>query len=329
MLNTTVQGAPDARTPKRVLVLSYSQTGQLAAITDRLLEALRADPRIAVHVEALRPRRAFPFPWPLLQFFDAFPESALVTPAPIDTPGLRGDEHFDLVILPWQVWFLAPSQPVAAFLQSPLAARLLAGRPVVSVIACRNMWLMAHEKMKGLLAGCGARLLDNVVLTDRAPTLATLLSTPAWLLTGRRDALPGLPPAGIAQTEIDRCRRFGRALRDALLDGRERHDAPLLSGLAAVDADPRLLFSERAGTRSFRLWGRLIRASGEPGSPARRPLIVLYLLFLILLILSVVPASLTVQALLRPFMTRRLARLKERFEQPSGSGSERLVHYDF
>lgn len=324
----TAPEAHEAPAHKRVLVLAYSQTGQLAAITDSLLAPLIADARISVRVEILRPCRPFPFPWSLLRFLDAFPESAHLAPGAIEAPQFAPEEHFDLVILPWQVWFLAPSQPVTAFLKHPAARGLLAGKPVVSVIACRNMWMMAFEKMKGLLDDCGARLIDNVVLTDRAPTFATLLTTPAWMLTGRRDAIPGLPPAGIAEEEIRRCSRFGRALRDALLDDREGGSAPLLKGLRAVEADPRLLTGERAGTRSFLAWGYLLRAAGKPGSALRAPLLILYLLFLVLMILTVLPISLTVQALFRPLMAGRLAGHKAYFEQPSGSGSERLAQYD-
>jgi hypothetical protein len=314
---------------KRVLVISYSQTGQLAAITERLLEPLRADPGIVVQVETLAPLPDFPFPWSISRFFDAFPESAHLVPPALAPLGLSGDEVFDLVILPYQVWFLAPSQPVTAFLKHPVAAKLLRGKPVVTVIACRNMWLLAQEKMKGMLADVGAHLIDNVELTDRAPTMATLITAPAWLLTGKRRPIPGLPVAGVSQSDTDRSIRFGRALRDALRDGREKTRTSLLGGLAAVEANPRLLVSERAATRSFYLWGKLLRAAGGPGATARKPLLLLYVLFLITLILTIVPLSLLLQALLRPFLTQRLTCLKQRFEQPSGAGTERLSQYDF
>jgi hypothetical protein len=302
----------------------YSQTGQLSRITEQMLGPLRDDPRIALHIETLRPLTPFPFPWSLRRFFDTFPESALLKPAPIAPLTLSGDEQFDLVILPWQVWFLAPSQPVVAFLQNPVAQRVLRGKPVVSVIACRNMWLMAHEKMKGLIDAAGARLLDNVVFTDRAPTLATLLTTPLWLLTGRRDVLRSLPPAGVSEADIAAASRFGPALRDALHVGQERGTAPLLSGLAAAEVNPQLLTSEKAGTRSFFLWGKLLHAAGPAGSPQRVPLLVLYVLFLVALIITVVPVSLLLQRLLRPLLKQRLARIKAHYEQPSGSGTERL-----
>ena len=313
---------------KRVLVLSYSQTGQLTAIAQRIIEPLQQDAGIDVHVEPLLPVKPYPFPWRFLDFLDAFPESAHMIAPPLQPLSLNGDEDFDLVILPYQVWFLAPSLPITAFLTSPVALRLLAGKPVVTVIACRNMWLLAQDKVKGLLAACGARLLDNVVLVDPSPTMVSLLTTPLWLLTGKRDILPGMPPAGVDVDSIRAARRFGLALRDALHDDQERGSAPLLTGLRAVDADPHLLFSEKVGTRSFYLWGKLLLAVGKPGQLRRRPFLIAYVTFLIAIILTVVPVSLLIQALLRPFLRRRFALLKQRYDAPSGSGKERLSLYE-
>ena len=321
----------EASTPlpiKRVLVLSYSQTGQLTEITQRILAPLVQDGRFALHVETLRPVKPYPFPWGFFSFLDAFPEAAHMVPPPLQPLSLTGDEDFDLVILPYQVWFLAPSQPITAFLKHPLAKKLLNGKPVVTVIACRNMWMLAQEKMKGLLEACGARLLDNVALVDPSPTMASLWTTPFWLLSGKKDFLKLLPPAGVDAASIQASSRFGFALRDALLKNEERGSAPLLSGLKAVNSDPHLLVSEKAATRSFYLWGKLLRAVGEPGQLRRYPFLILYVIFLIALILTVVPLSLLIQSLLRPFMRRRFAALKQRFDLPSGSGTERMHLYE-
>ena len=313
---------------KRVLVLSYSQTGQLTEITRRILAPLEQDGRFLVHVETLRPVKPYPFPWGFFSFLDAFPEAAHMVPPPLQPLSLTGDEDFDLVILPYQVWFLAPSQPITGFLKHPLAKKLLNGKPVITVIACRNMWMLAQEKMKGLLEACGARLLDNVALVDPSPTMASLWTTPFWLLSGKKDFLKILPPAGVDAASIEAASRFGFALRDALLNNEERGNAPLLSGLKAVDSNPHLLVSEKAATRSFYLWGKLLRAVGEPGQLRRYPFLVLYVIFLITLISTVVPLSLLIQSLLRPFMRRRFAALKQQFDLPSGSGTERMHLYE-
>lgn len=247
---------------------------------------------------------------------------------PLQPMSLNGDEDFDLVIVPYQVWFLAPSLPITAFLNHPNAKKLLAGKPVVTVIACRNMWMLAQDKMKIMLAACGARLLDNVALVDPSPTLTTLVTTPLWLLSGKRDFLPGLPAAGVDAASIQAASRFGFALRNALGNDQERGTAPLLAGLNAANSDPSLLFSEKAGTRSFYLWGKLLRAVGEPGQWRRRPFLFLYVVFLITLIVTIVPLSLLVQALLRPFMQHKFAAIKQKFDAPSGSGVERMSLYE-
>lgn len=314
--------------PKRVLAVCYSQTGQLSRIADHFLAPLRESSAIDLHLEVLRPVKDYPFPWPFLRFFDTFPETVHGVAPSLQPLALKGDEDFDLVILFYQVWFLAPAQPIAAFLQQPQAQQLLRDKPVVTVIACRNMWLMAQEKMKAMLERAGARLLDNVVLVDPSPTMASLLTTPLWLLSGKRDFIKALPPAGVAEAAVVETRRFGLALRDGLGRDEERGSAPLLGGLRAVDADPHLLVSEKAATRSFYLWGKLLRAAGEPGQLRRLPVLVLYVLFLITLVLTLVPLSLLVQSLLRPFMRKRFARLKARFDLPSGSGTERMVLYE-
>lgn len=316
-------------TVKKVLAVVYSQTGQLLSIADSILQPLRDDHSIRVHVETLRPRQPYPFPWPFFRFLDTFPESIHLLPDELEPLTIADDEEFDLVIIFYQVWFLAPSRPVVAFLHHPRAQDLLEGKPVVTVVACRNMWMNAHRRMTELLQKRGAHLTDNVVLTDKAPTLVTLLTTPLWLLTGRKRPIHGLPPAGVPTPEIARSVRFGRALRDALKSDLELHRTPMLLGLKAVEAQPELLVSERAGARSFCLWGKLLRMAGPPGAWQRLPLLGLYLLFLIVIIITVVPVSLAVQALLRPSLKPRLGAIKQAFEQPSGSGDERMTKYDF
>ncbi|WP_222621965.1 dialkylrecorsinol condensing enzyme [Variovorax sp. PAMC26660] len=320
--------ADSASRVKRVLVIHYSQSGQLGSVAEQIVAPLRTDPSIHVHEETLRLHKPFPFPWPFLNFFDAFPESAHMKPPPLAPLSLTGEEDFDLVILPYQVWFLAPSQPITAFLKHPVAARLLKGKPVVTVIACRNMWLLAHEKLKGMLDDVGARLIDNVVLTDPGPTLATFFTTPAWLIWGRKRGFWGMPDAGLSTGQIRSTGRFGRALRDALHNHLERGTQPLLAGLGAVQANARLLISEKAGTRSFYLWGKLIMAAGGPGAWPRKPLLLLYVLFLLVLIVTVVPVSLTLQAIFRPFLRGWLTKMTAQFECPSGSATDRSHLYD-
>ncbi|MGB7540893.1 MAG: dialkylresorcinol condensing enzyme, partial [Burkholderiales bacterium] len=125
---------------KRVLVVYYSQTGQSGEVVRSFTAPLATCADIELRLIALQPRTPYPFPWRFFRFLDVFPESVHLDPAPIVPIEVEPDEDYDLVILAYQVWFLSPSQPVTAFLKSRAAQRLLAGKPVVTLIACRNMW---------------------------------------------------------------------------------------------------------------------------------------------------------------------------------------------
>jgi hypothetical protein len=280
---------------KRVLVVHFSQTGQLARVVRSLVAPLAGAPDVDLVEEVLRPRRPYPFPWPFWRFLDAMPESVLLEPPELEPLGVRADPPFDLVVLAYQVWYLAPSGPATAFLKSDAGRALLGGRPVVTVIACRNMWLAAHEAVAELIREAGGVLRDNVVFTDRASVLASFITTPRWLLTGKRDGLFGLPPAGVAESDIANAGRFGRALLGALRAGRER-DGAMLGGLDRAPAGA-LILSERAGRRAFGVWARLIRLAGPAGAWTRLPLLALFGVYLAAMILVVLPPSLLAQRL--------------------------------
>jgi len=303
---------------KRVLVVHFSQTGQLARLARALVSPLAEPGDVELVEEVLRPTRPYPFPWSFWGFLEVMPETVLLEPPRLEPLAVRTEERFDLIVLAYQVWYLAPSGPMTAFLKSESGIRLLRGRPVVTVIACRNMWLIAQETVKRLIHEAGGRLVDNVVFTDQGGTLATFITTPRWLLTGRRNAFWGLPAAGVAEEEIANADRFGVALLAALRADCERRDAPMLTGLGAARVDPRLIFSEHAGQRVFSLWSRLIRRGGAPGSAGRRLMLALFCTYLIAVILTLVPLSLLVQRLMIPLFSRRLESQRMYFELPSG-----------
>jgi hypothetical protein len=305
---------------KRVLVVSYSQTGQLTSVVRSVAGPLVANPSIDVTFETLRPVEPYAFPWPFLEFFNTFPETVHGLPRPLEPLRAGKNASFDLVILAYQVWFLSPSQPMAAFLQTPEAARWLRGKPVITLIACRNMWLMAQETMKSRLKELGAHLIDNVVLTDHAHSAATFISTPMWMLTGRRGPFLGglVPEAGIDAADVVAAGRFGRAISAGLpsLDPTDPHS--LLTGLGAVKINERLIGSEKIGYRSFRAWGRLLLALGTPRSVPRKLVLCVYVVFLALMILTVAPIGALLKRLVSPWTRERIARQRAYFAAPSG-----------
>lgn len=309
---------------KRVLIICYSQTGQLSAVAGSIAVPLEACPEIDVAYEVLRPVNPYPFPWPFIRFLNTFPEAAHQVGCELEPLSANVYHDFDLIILAYQVWFLAPSIPVEAFLQSRDAERLLANKPVVTVIACRNMWLMAQEKVKAHLQRIGAHLIGNIALTDAAGTAASFLSTPLWVLSGNKGPFPlGIPAAGVAREEIENAGRFGDALYSGLR-GERPLDSDILKGLGAVQINESLIASEVVGARSFYIWGKLFRACGGPDATLRKPLTLVYALFLLTLILTVVPISAVVKKVLAPLMRKRISRQKVYFSQPSGEGREQL-----
>lgn len=305
--------------PKSVLVVQYSQSGQLTDVLASLIEPLRADPAVELTIETLRPRQAYPFPWPILRFFDTFPESVYLDPPELEPLAVDLDQRFDLVILGYQAWFLSPSLPVTGFLKSPAARRLLDGAPVVTVVACRDMWLMAQEQMKLLLAACNARLVGHIALTDEAGSVGSFLATPLWVMSGKKGPKLGglIPRAGVNPQQIVACARFGKRIGEVL--GQDKPlDGSLLAGLGAVRVNERLISSERAIRSGFRIWGRLLRALGRQGAPQRKPVLLIYILWLVAMILTVVPLAALIKALLSPLTQKRIAAQKAYFGAPSG-----------
>lgn len=303
---------------RQVLVVHFSQTGQLDRLVQSVCAPLQACRDIQVDFLALQPAQPFPFPWPFLGFFRIFPETVLQRPQPLLPLTVDAGKRYDLVILAYQVWFLSPSLPLTSFLASPEAARLLKDTSVVTLIGCRNMWLMAQEKVKARLAELGARLVDNIALTDACGTAASFLATPLWLFTGRQKPYGWVPRAGIDPAEIAAASRFGEAMGHRLTRDALPIEQPMLKGLGAVTIDEKLIASEKVGNRSFQLWSRLLAALGPQQSRRRGVGLVIYIVFLLCLIVTVVPLSALLKKLLAPLFKARIQREKAYFAGPSG-----------
>jgi hypothetical protein len=305
---------------KSVLLIQYSQSGQLSDVAGHIIAPLLEAPEIEVTVETLKPVSPYPFPWPVLRFFDTFPEAVYLDAPPLQPLAVDTAKRFDLVILAYQVWFLSPSLPVTGFLKGDAAKKLLRDTPVVTVIACRDMWLMAQEQVKALLVARGARLVGNVALVDEAGTMGSFLATPLWVLTGNKGPRLGglIPRAGVRPEQIVNSRRFGDRMREVLARG-GRIDERLLQHLGAVRVNERLIASEKTARRSFLIWGKLLRSLGRQGSFFRKPVLFVYILFLLTLILTFLPLSMLVKALLAPLTRERIAEQKAYFGRPSGA----------
>ncbi len=311
---------------QRVLAIYFSQTGQLGCALDSMIGGLDPE-QFEVHVESIQPKTAYPFPWSLGEFVGVFPESVLGIAPEIETPSFDPDGDWDLVILAYTVWYLAPSLPIQGFLQSE-SARVLRDRPVVSLVACRNMWHTASEKMKRELDRLEAQLSDNVVVTDEGPTWATFVSTPRWMFTGKRDRfLRVFPPAGVSESTIEGLSRFGEALSARSDELTKRPVGPLLTGLGAVEIEERFVVPELIALVSFPFWAKLAVLSGPPGSILRAFTLTLFAVYLIFAILILIPVSIILRLLLYPFVAGPLRAYIERLRSPSGTAAPEPDHH--
>jgi hypothetical protein len=311
---------------KKVLVIGYSQTGQLTDILKSVAAPLEKNPEISVTFARLAPKTPYPFPWGFWRFFNTFPETVYEDAPPVDIIGADLKADYDLVILGYTVWFLTPSQPTTAFMNMPEAKQLMQGKQVITVIGCRNMWLQAQERMKQRLADIGARLTDNVVLIDAVHSAASFYSTPMWMVFGKKGPYFGgkIPEAGISKDDIARASRFGDAISAQLPVRPPESIAPMLAGLGAVKINDKLIASEAVAKRSFMLWGKLLRAIGKPSNPIRVAVIGLYFLFLLTLILTVVPLLAVIKKLIEPLTRAKIAAQHAYFAAPSGESRAQL-----
>ncbi|ASJ72762.1 flavodoxin family protein [Granulosicoccus antarcticus] len=302
---------------KNVLVIYYSQSGQLSKMAESVTASLNESEHVKVDYCPIKPVTAYPYPWQFYPFFDAFPESIYMNGCPVEAIEPQ-EKEYDLIILAYSVWFLSPAIPITGFLKTEQAKQLLKGKPVITLIACRDMWVMAQEKMKLLLVDLQATLIDNVVLTDQGGSLYAFVTTPRWMFTGKKSPFLFFPAAGVSDHAFQDSRRFGDRLLVALENDEEKTGKPLLTNMGAVSVDGKLIGSEKVGTRSFMIWGNLIKKSGKPGSVARKVVITIYVVFLFVLILTVVPLNILIRRLIYPFTKKSIEESVREYEKPSG-----------
>jgi hypothetical protein len=275
---------------KRILVLYYSQSGQLKAIADQLLKNFSPETYEIVYKE-IRPKKAFPFPWkPILSFFDAFAESVNNTSCELEDFTLDSNQKFDLIILPYQVWYLNPSIPFFSAIKQDAFAKLCKNTPVITLIGCRNMWVMAQEKVKKLIHKQGGQLVGNIVLGDRAANVVGAATITYWLLSGKKERMLGFfPKPGISDKDINESSDFGDIIKEHLENNKLNQLQSNLLKIDAVGIKSSLIIFESRILRIFKIWAKFIAKSGGPNHPKRKPKLILFIIYLVIAILVLAP----------------------------------------
>ncbi len=293
-----------------ILILYYSQTGQLRSILDSLFSEQQT--ACDIDIVEITPRVNFPFPWKAADFFDCMPESVLQIPEAIE-PISFSDKKYDLIVLGYQPWFLSPSIPFNSFLHST-DAKFLQGKNILTVIGSRNMWLNAQEKTKEQLIALNAHLVGNIVFFDRSPNLTSVLTIMRWTFKGQKQASKRMPEAGVRQQDIDDAKRFGATIIECIEQKNLHQLHEKLLAQDGVELNPALVVLEKRGITNFRKFAPWIRAKGERGDQARRGRVQLFgsLLFVGVFILS--PISSCTARLTALFNKRKLMREVEYFK---------------
>ncbi|MEJ2594715.1 MAG: dialkylresorcinol condensing enzyme DarA [bacterium] len=222
---------------KKVLVVTYSQSGQLETIVENILKPIQG--HVSVDHERLRPIPGFPFPWTDMNFWDAMPESVRMIPSTLAPLKVDQQIDYDLIILGYPIWFLSPPIPMTTFLKSDDGKRILQGKPVVTVIGSRNMWVGAQEDMKRLISDAGGKLRGNIVLRDRHHNLPSVVTIIYWMMTGKKERAWGIfPIPGISDKDIMDAKRFGKPIVKALQQGNYEDLQQELLNINAVETIP-------------------------------------------------------------------------------------------
>lgn len=276
---------------KNVLVIYFSQSGQLKTILEQVLSPMVNSENFQVDFQAIQPMETPPFPWPKMDFFDVFPESFLQIPKPNKAfPKSVFQKKYDLIILGYQTWYLSPSIPFNSFLKSEEGKQLLAGMPVVTVSASRNMWILAQEKTKALLVDAKAKLIGNIALVDKHWNHISVITIVHWMMGGKKTKYLGIfPKPGVSEKDIKASRIFGETIKTNLLNEKPNLLQTELVKKGAVKIHPFLVQCDRRGNIIFSKWAKLIEKKGRESPEKRNRLLHVFNYYLIFAIWVIIP----------------------------------------
>lgn len=291
---------------KRVLVLYYSQSGQLEAIARNIAEPLLNSAEIQVTFHEVQLEKPFPFPWNKAAFFDVFPESFLQIPTQLKPiPQEILNNKYDLILLNYQVWYLTPSIPINSFLKSAEAKKLLAKTPVITINGSRNMWIMAQEKVKTLLHQNEAQLVGNIALVDRAPNLISVITIVEWMFSGIKKKYLGIfPLPGVSEKDIDEASKFGEVIQLNLINDSLQTLQPQLKIIGAVKISSYLVTVDKTANKIFSKWSNFIITKKS----SRKNWLKVFNLYLLLAIWLISPIVYILHVFMYPFKKNKIKR---------------------
>lgn len=297
---------------KNVLVIYYSQSGQLKEIADKISLPFVEDANVNVTYCNIQTKKNFTFPWDNDSFFDVFPEAFKQIPTEIIPPSNEIlQTKFDLVLLHFQVWYLSPSIPVNSFLKSEYAKTILNNVPVITISGSRNMWAFAQEKVKVLLKDVNAHLVGNIALTDRNINLISVITVVDWMFSGvKRKTYGFLPLPGVSAQEINESVEFGNTILPFLHKNNYSGLQEQLLAKGAVEFRWFLLSMDKKANKMFTIWSTLILKN----PPKRKTLLKVFKGYLFAAIWVLSPIVHLIELILFPITYFSIQKKKKYFQ---------------
>jgi flavodoxin len=292
-----------------VAVFYYTQTGQTLQIAQSVCSPL-AQAGCSVIYKEIAPEQPFPYPWSSDAFFQAFPESRKDIPCKIKAIDLTDVANADLVIIAYQAWFLSPSIPMHAFFQNAAVQKYLSGKNVVTIDGCRNMWVMAHERVRAYLAAAGGAPAGHIVLQDYHHNLVSVITFIRWLLYGKKERGWLLPAAGVSDKDIASAKVFGEIIADSLLSNQLHSLQKRMVKANAIRYKPSIVYIEKTGHRLFGVWAKFVLKKGEYAAPERRLRLKIFKYYLFVALYLIAPIGLAVFYLTYPLRYPKIRRDK-------------------
>ena len=291
---------------KKILVIYYSQSGQLGDIIANLTSPLK-DAGNSIETVRVQPATAYPFPWKGKSFFAVMPDCVLGVPGELQPFQLK-ETSYDLVILGYQAWFLSPSIPANSILNHPSVKAILKNTPIITITGARNMWISAMERIKTSLKESGAKLVGNIALVDKHANFISFVTIFYWMFKGKKERyLNMFPKPGVSDADIDNCKVFGRVIEKYLAKGNYDGMQDELVEQKAVVVKYNLMFIESKAKRIFAIWANIIVKRKN-----KTAWLVAYKYYLIIALFIAAPIILTVDAIFfKPFLSGRIRKQKQ------------------
>lgn len=293
---------------KKILVIYYTQSGQLEDILDNftspLIAAGNTVEKVRVYVA-----KDYTFPWTGTSFFAVMPDCVLGVPTELKPFQLK-ENKYDLVILGYQAWFLSPSIPVNSILNTPVVQAVMKDAPVITITGARNMWISAMERIKRILKNSGAKLVGSIALVDKHHNFISFITIFYWMFKGKKERLLNIfPKPGVAEADIENTKNYGATVQKFLnadnWDGLQDE----LEAQKAIVVKYNLMFIESKASKIFAIWANIIAKKKK-----KTAWLVAFKYYLLIALFIAAPIILTVDAIFfKPFLSKRIKKQKQHY----------------